>query len=67
VSLSSSTRTDNVTGTTTPGVQTYWGFPMLGFFARTFSNGTLSCASGQCMGNYGGAYPLQFVRKITTP
>jgi hypothetical protein len=67
VSLASSTRTDALTGTTTTGTQAYFGFPTVGFSARSFSNGTLSCASGRCMGNYGGAYPLQYTRKITSP
>jgi hypothetical protein len=31
----------------------------VGFFARTFANGTLGCGAGSCQGNYGGAFPLR--------
>jgi len=37
---------------------------MTGFVVRTFSNGTLHCSAGTCLGNYGGAYPLDYRRVI---
>jgi hypothetical protein len=30
----------------------FLGLPVTGFMVRTFSNGTLTCASGACQGNY---------------
>ena len=63
-SLPSSTRMDLATGAITSGSQTYYGLPVVGFAARTFVNGTLTCAAGACQGNYGGAFPFQYTRRI---
>ena len=35
--------------------QTYHGLPVVGFMIRTFSNGTLTCGTASCQGNYGGS------------
>ena len=35
--------------------QTYRGLPVVGFMIRTFANGTLTCGSASCQGNYGGS------------
>jgi len=63
-SLSDSTRMDLATGAITTGPQTYSGLPVLGFAARTFVNGTLTCSAGSCQGNYGGAFPFQYIHRI---
>ena len=36
-------------------VQTYHGLPVVGFMIRTFNNGTLTCGTASCQGNYGGS------------
>jgi hypothetical protein len=64
-SLAASTRTNIATGVTTPGPHVFAGLPMLGFTARTFENGTLTCGAGKCQGNYGGAFPLKYERAIS--
>ncbi len=63
-SLATSTRTDAVTGATVVGSHVFAGYPVVGFTARTFENGTLQCSSGACQGNYGGAFPLKYTRSI---
>ena len=64
-SLSTSTRTDLATGEVIAGAHVFTGLPVVGFAARTFENGTLSCGAGTCQGNYGGAFPLKFTRSIS--
>lgn len=64
-SLASSIRMDIATGTVISGAHTYSGLPIVGFSVRTFRNGTLACASGACQGNYGGAFPLKYTRRIS--
>jgi len=64
-SLPTSTRTDLATGLTTVGAHTFAGLPIVGFVGRTFENGTLPCAAGNCQGNYGAAFPLRTVRAIS--
>jgi hypothetical protein len=63
-SLATSTRIDSATGASVSGVHRFRGLPTVGFFARTFANGTLSCGTASCQGNYGGAFPLHFMRTI---
>jgi len=63
-SLNRSVRIDSLTGTVTTGAHVLRGMPMTGFVVRTFSNGTLHCSAGTCLGNYGGAYPLDYRRVI---
>lgn len=67
VSLPASIRVDLATGQVTPGAHRYAGLPSLGFTVRTFRNGSLSCTGGTCQGNYGGAFPLKYLRTITPP
>lgn len=64
-SLVDSTRVDLATGSQTTGAHRYAGLPVLGFSARTFVNGTLTCGAGSCQGNYGGAFPFRYSRSIT--
>ncbi len=64
VSLPGSTRIDAATGSSIPGSHTFRGIPQVGFAARTFENGTLSCSAVACQGNYGGAFPMTFTRRI---
>lgn len=67
VSLPTSTRVDLATGQQTTGPHQYGGLPVLGLTVRTFRNGTLNCTGGTCQGNYGGAFPLKYLRTITPP
>ena len=62
-SLSNSTRW-TASGATLPGAHRLGGQPVVGFAVRTFRNGTLSCSGAMCQGNYGGAFPLKYVRSI---
>ncbi|QJR12186.1 hypothetical protein DSM104443_03271 [Usitatibacter rugosus] len=66
-SLPGSTRLDLATGEVVTGAHTMRGMPQVGFSARTFRNGSLSCTSGTCQGNYGGVFPFRFLRDITGP
>jgi hypothetical protein len=45
-------------GTTATHAFDYLGLPMIGFWVRTFENGTFTCDAGTCQGNYGAAFPL---------
>lgn len=49
--------------------QTYLGLPVLGFMARTFFNGTLTCtgAAGatSCQGSYGSLFGHKYLQSIT--
>lgn len=64
-SLASSTRQDLATGTVSAGSHAFFGLPVVGFASRTFRNGTLQCSGGACQGNYGGAFPFKYSRRIT--
>jgi hypothetical protein len=64
-SLGTSTRMNISSGLTTTGAHVHSGLPMLGFMVRTFENGTLTCGSASCQGNYGGSFPLKFRRTIS--
>ena len=46
------------------GAHRYMGLPFTGFTVRTFRNDAVSCQSGICQGNYGGAFPLKYQRSI---
>ena len=63
-SLPSSTVTDLATGAPTTGALRVVGLPIVGFMARSFSNGTLTCVTGVCQGNYASAFPHKAVRSI---
>jgi hypothetical protein len=54
-------------GTSVDARPSYWGLPVIGFMVRTFRNGTLSCGSGACQGNYGGAFPHKYKRVAYPP
>jgi hypothetical protein len=58
---------DLATGTATSGVHVFSGLPVMGLAVRTFRNGTLACTGGACQGNYGGAFPFKYTRRITPP
>lgn len=47
------------------GGHRYMGLPLVGFTVRTFRNDAVSCQSGTCQGNYGGAFPLKYQRSVT--
>lgn len=63
-SLPASTKMDIATGAVTVGAHRYYGLPVVGLAVRTFENGTLTCGTGACQGNYGGAFPLKYSRTI---
>ena len=42
-----------------------FGLPVTGFMIRTFSNGTLTCASGACQGNYASLFDHAYANTIT--
>lgn len=63
-SLSTSTRMDITTGAVATGAHSISGLPVVGFTVRTFRNDAVSCASGVCQGNYGGAFPMKYTRTI---
>ena len=43
----------------------YRGLPVIGFMARTLSNGTLTCGTASCQGNYGSLFDHKFVVQTT--
>ena len=43
------------------------GLPVVGLMARTFLNGTLTCGSINCQGNYGGSFVHRYRRFINAP
>jgi hypothetical protein len=49
----------------TAGAQTFFGLPSTGFMIRTFDNGTLTCGSGSCQGNYSAIFRHSFITTIT--
>lgn len=55
-SAADSSATDVGTGTTSQAVVAVSGIPLIGFMARTFENGTLTCGSINCQGNYSGVF-----------
>ena len=65
VSQASSVRIDLATGESTSGAHTYRGLPLVGFMARSLSNGFLQCGTALCQANYGGAYPFAYRRQVT--
>jgi hypothetical protein len=50
--------------TTTAGAVTFFGLPVTGFAVRTFANGTLTCGTGSCQGNYGGLFRHSYMNRI---
>jgi hypothetical protein len=55
---SASTRMTLSDGGVTNSAQALQGLPWIGFWVRTFENGTFTCDAGTCQGNYGAAFPL---------
>jgi hypothetical protein len=60
VSLPGSTVHDRERAVTESGRFRVIGQPVLGFAARTFVNGSVPCAAGSCLGNYGGSFPHRY-------
>lgn len=56
-SLPTSIALDLASGSVTSGSVVMRGLPWTGFMARTFENGTLTCGSINCQGNYSGIFP----------
>jgi len=44
----------------------FYGLPVTGFMVRTFSNGTLTCSTGGCQGNYASAFDHAY-RNLIAP
>lgn len=42
----------------------YQGLPVTGFMVRTFNNGTLTCGTATCQGNYGAAFGHKYQQII---
>jgi hypothetical protein len=55
---------DHATGAVKSSAATINGVPVVGFWVRTYLNGTLTCGASTCLGNYGAAYPFATVRSI---
>lgn len=66
-SLPGSSWVDMATGTVGTGAVSMPGYPAAGFVVRTFNNGTLSCGSGACQGNYASAMPHRRLTRILRP
>ena len=49
----------------TAGAQTFFGLPSTGFMIRTFNNGTLTCGSSSCQGNYSALFRHSYITTIT--
>jgi hypothetical protein len=47
-----------------PGPYTFTGLPVTGFMIRTFDNGTLTCGSASCQGNYASLFRHSYVTGI---
>lgn len=52
------------TGVGATGAQTFSGLPVMGFMVRSFNNGTLTCGTASCQGNYGSAFGHKYVQTI---
>jgi hypothetical protein len=63
-SLPDSTRINLDSGQVLTGRHTFFGLPVIGFYARTFNNGQLACAGASCQGTYGSAISLRHFRVV---
>jgi hypothetical protein len=52
-------------GIITTAAQTYHGLPVVGFMVRTYANGTLTCGTASCLGNYMGSVGHAFTLNVT--
>ncbi len=52
-------------GVTTTAVGTFFGLPIIGFAAQSFTNGTLTTTTGSLVqANYAGTFNHRFARNI---
>jgi hypothetical protein len=49
----------------TTGAATFFGLPVTGFMIRNFRNGTLTCGTTTCQGNYGSLFTHSYRTSIT--
>jgi hypothetical protein len=49
----------------TAGAVTFFGLPVTGFMIRNFRNGTLTCGTATCQGNYGSLFSHSYRTTIT--
>jgi hypothetical protein len=63
-SLPTSVALDLASGSVASGAVVVRGLPWTGFMARTFENGTLTCGSISCQGNYSGIFPHRRLREL---
>lgn len=47
-----------------PSLASFFGLPVTGFMIRTFSNGTLTCTTGACQGNYASLFDHAYTNLI---
>jgi len=47
------------------GAATYFGLPVTGFMIRNFANGSLTCGTATCQGNYGSLFNHSYRNTIT--
>jgi hypothetical protein len=47
------------------GAGTFFGLPVTGFMVRTFANGTLTCGTAACQGNYSALFNHSYRNTIT--
>jgi hypothetical protein len=48
--------TNVIASAVTAGAVTFFGLPVTGFMIRTFANGSLTCGTASCQGNYGAIF-----------
>jgi hypothetical protein len=49
----------------TAGAVTFFGLPVTGFMVRNFRNGTLTCGTAACQGNYSSLFSHSYRTTIT--
>jgi hypothetical protein len=49
----------------TVGAVTFFGLPVTGFMVRNFRNGTLTCGTANCQGNYGSLFQHSYRTTVT--
>ena len=66
VSVGSDTFATGTVAVVDPNPTVFFGLPVTGFMIRTFSNGTLTCATGACQGNYASLFDHAY-RNLIAP
>ena len=66
ISVGSDTFATGTFAAVDPNATVFFGLPVTGFMIRTFSNGTLTCATGACQGNYASLFDHAY-RNLIAP